>query len=270
MSHHEHELAVEDGYPKRKRNNRSTAKDKETHTGASGNNEEDSGPPKKKTTQPKWEEMSLNSDCSEKHRLKDCRNTSAEKKKELLKDFYANKRKAKTTGKSSAKEDETSKEVKAVSCPATIAPNADRGRYSIKLEGEVEAIMLGDYGADVSVMPISRFEKVWAAVPAVEEKISKEKRKLVCAFKSNGEKDRNLEFSASRSTKLSITIILPDSQIPLGLHGVEFYIVDQHMDEMLLSRPFLNKIEFDLTDHLHRVREHINDKDVREIDTDAL
>lgn len=73
-------------------------------------------------------------------------------------------------------------------------------------------------------------------------------------------------FNSSRSAKLNITIILPGSKLPLRVRGGEFSIIDQTMEEILLGRPFLNAIAFNLTEHLERVHEQINDKHIDEID----
>lgn len=42
------------------------------------------------------------------------------------------------------------------------------------------------------------------------------------------------------------------------------------MDEVLLGRPFLKKIGFNLTDHVECVRDQIDNKDINEIDVEKL
>ena len=82
------------------------------------------------------------------------------------------------------------------------------------------------------------------------------------AFKA----DVHDKFFASNSVVLTATIYTPGSNMPVRVRGIEFYIVDQDMDEILLGRPFLNAIGLNLKYHLIRVHTEINGKHVDEID----
>lgn len=41
---------------------------------------------------------------------------------------------------------------------------------------------------------------------------------------------------------MCITINVPDTHIPVRIRGVEFLVVDQNLDEILLGHPFLRDI----------------------------
>ena len=86
---------------------------------------------------------------------------------------------------------------------------------------------------------------------------------LESAFKT----DCTVQFLASRSVVLSITIFLPVSNIPVRIRGIEFLITDQEMNEVLLGRPFLKAIGFNLHQHLREVREIVHNQDISNIKT---
>ena len=88
---------------------------------------------------------------------------------------------------------------------------------------------------------------------------------LLGAFKSDQTK-----FTSSAKVRLTFKFSLPGSNIPVRVRGVEFIIVNDEMDEILLGRPFLNKIGFDLSEHLRRIHPFIHDKHVDEIDPDKI
>lgn len=92
------------------------------------------------------------------------------------------------------------------------------------------------------------FEKVKDALPSMESQFLKKPLQLVGSFKTD--KDT---FSASAKFKLTMTTYLPSANVPVLVRDVEFVIVDEEMDLMLLGRPFLKAIGFHLKDHLLRV-----------------
>lgn len=65
-----------------------------------------------------------------------------------------------------------------------------------------------------------------------------------------------VQFTASARVKLSIIISLPCG--PLRPRLVEFLVVDQDMDELLLRRPLLRCLGFDLGNHLEKIRTEID------------
>ena len=207
--------------------------------------------PKRKSSE--WSDPCLNPDCKEIHRLKDCKNTSPERKKQLFDELYKNKKSR--TAKKAASQD----------CPM---PNAQEGRYRIALEDTIIETVLGDSGADFSAICSSTFKKVKTAMPTLAVKAFEKPLKLVGAF--HNDKANDPPFTASASVVLTVTIYLPGSNIPVRVRGIEFYIIDQEMDEILLGRPFLNAIGFNLTDHLLRVHSLIHDKHIDDLDLEEL
>lgn len=103
------------------------------------------------------------------------------------------------------------------------------------------------------------------AKPDLNAEPFKEPVELLGAFKTD-----RAQFTSSAKVKLTFTIYLPGSNVPVRVRGVEFIIVDDDMDEILLGRPFLRKIGFDLNEHLRRVHPLIHDKTLDEIDPDKV
>ena len=149
-------------------------------------------------------------------------------------------------------------------------PNAERARYEIRFEDKVDAIVLGDYGSDINAVPVDTAAEVLKAEPGIKVKHLETPHSLSCAFISTGNEGKKLSFSASKSVKLNFVIALPGSNIPLRIRGFEFLIVDQPMVEVILGRPFLDKIGFNLTEHLYEVHDRINDMELDKIDTERL
>jgi len=193
-----------------------------------------------------WTKDCLNPKCNEKHRLKDCKNTPADQKKALFDKFYEEAKKNKAAKALSSYTD------------ASNLPDAEEGRYRIFIEDNVVAVALGDYGADFSAISQDMAAKVLSSDPKVEFKKFDKPMELECAFKT----DSSVKFTASRSVALAITIVLPGSNIPVRIRGIEFIVVDQPMDEVLLGRPFLKAIGFDLNRHLENVRNEVHNKDI--------
>lgn len=202
----------------------------------------------KKKGDGKWDKPCLNPECSEKHRLKDCKITDAIKKKELYnKYFESNKKNLKVLSK------------KADGLIEENTPNPGDGRYRVTLEGEVNAVALGDYGADVSVISEDVFKEICAkGEPEWEHLNEPVVFELACSSKAETE-DR---FKANKKTTLSILIHLPGSNLPVRLRGVEFHVCDSPMKEVLLGRPFLKAIGFDLQAHLESVGSEVHGKDL--------
>lgn len=92
----------------------------------------------------------------------------------------------------------------------------------------------------------------------------------ISPFKSEGSSKDALVFTSRQTANSTITITLPAPNLPLRIFGVTFYVIDQPTDEIILGRPFLPTIGFDLTDFLQRVMDKINNKDLSEIDADSL
>jgi hypothetical protein len=70
----------------------------------------------------------------------------------------------------------------------------------------------------------------------------------------------DIEITSDRMVRMNIVISLPCGQ--LRLRRLKFLVVDQEMDEVLLGRPLLAALGFDLTSHLEKVFDQIDDMDI--------
>ncbi len=208
-----------------------------------------------------WTEKCLNPKCDKIHMLRDCPDTSPELKKEILKKRWEDKKnKAEETKKL-----RTAKSVKVSDNDKPSTVDMDDGRFSIIINDKVRDVALGDYGSDFNAMLISTFDRVLQASPGVVADVFSCPVQLVGAFKTEKE-----TFTASKSVSLNITLILPGSNIRVRIRGVKFHIVDQDMDELLLSRSLLQSMGFNLKEHLERVHHMIDGKHVDELEPDTI
>ena len=125
--------------------------------------------------------------------------------------------------------------------------------------------MLGNSVSDFNAIDASTFNQVKKAKSNLKVESFKEPVELLDAFKN----DRTKITSLAKD-RLTFTIYLPGFNVPVRVRGVEFIIVNDEMDEILLGRPFLNKIGFDLNDHLRRIHPLIHGKHVDQIDPDKV
>ena len=200
-----------------------------------------------------WTDPCLNPDCDGIHPLKDCPNTSVERKKELFDEHYKNK---------GAKK---SKAVRSLYPSGAQTPSPNEGRFQISLEDVVIDTVLGDSGSDFNAISSSTFSKVKKAKPSIKVEKFKQPIELHGAFKTD-----KVKFTASEKAKLAFTLYLLGTNVPVRVHGVQLIIVDDTIDEILLGRPFLKAIGFDLNDHLQRVHELIHEKNIEDINTEKI
>ena len=67
-------------------------------------------------------------------------------------------------------------------------------------------------------------------------------------------------ITASVKASLNVTVGLPCG--PLRLRKVEFLVIDQDMDDVLLGRPLLKYLGFNLETNLETVRHKYNNADI--------
>ena len=185
-----------------------------------------------------WSDPCLNPKCNKLHPVKDCEDTSEEEKKALLKHHY----------------DEKKRKLSRLSCPTQ-----KDGRWSSMIEGLVPCSALGDIGADESAIPRCILNNLSHEGIQVRVEQLAQPIRLSAAVQLPDQ----VSFSASARLKLSITLSLPC--VPLRLRRVEFLVVDQDMDEILLGRPLLRCLGFDLGDHLEKFRDKIDNADVESL-----
>ena len=216
---------------------------------------------KRKRETSEWTEKCLNPNCDKIHMLRDCDNTSPELKKELLKKRWEEKKKK-------SGEFKKQKMAKSIKGPTTMELSKygkDDGRFNIIINDVVRDVALGDYGSDFNAIPHSTLSKILTANPNVTSETLNHPLELVGAFKTDKEK-----FSASKSVILNLTLILPGSDIRVRIRGIKFYVVDQDMDECLLSRSLLQSMGFNLSEHLERVHHVIDGKHVDDLDASTI
>ena len=126
-------------------------------------------------------------------------------------------------------------------------------------------IVLGDSGFDFNAISSSTFEKVKEAKSSIKTETFEKPIELHGTFKTD-----KVKFTASGKAKLTFTLYLPGTNVPVRVHGVYFIIVDDTMDEILLGRPFLEAIDFDLNDHLQRVHKLTHEKNIGDINTENI
>jgi len=194
----------------------------------------------------------LNPRCNGKHYLRDCTKSSEEEKEKYLKEFRDNRAKQGRLSRLSPD-------------PPVLTESRDNvdtlhpGRLNATLADKVPVILNGDYGADHASLSQYHLEKcaqagVFVAVLPLPSPI-----KMGLALQSIGEEGNEVLYTAKRKACVSITINLP--QGPLRLRNVQFLVFDAPMPEVLLSRPLLQSIGFNLDKHLSAVRTLYHDAD---------
>lgn len=117
---------------------------------------------------------------------------------------------------------------------------------------------IGDYGADLSALDVATFKTVTEAEPILSYEKLDNPLKLKEAFNIY----ESATFTVSMFVKLSITLTLPGSLIPVRIRRIEFQVGDLKMDKVLLGRLFLKPIGFYLKVHLEKFLYQVHDKDI--------
>ena len=144
-------------------------------------------------------------------------------------------------------------------------PNADEGRFRVTLNDCTVETALGDSGSDFSAISLETFNQVKKSSPDLHTEKLEEPLTLHGAFKAD-----MASASSSFKVKLMLTISLPGSNIPIRFRNVYFLVVNDDMDEILLGRPFLKSIGFNLVDHLTRFRDSIDGKSLEHVDAAGM
>lgn len=230
-------------------NNQNGSRSKSSNT--YGNNE---GKKRKATELDKeWKFDCLNPQCKEKHKIRDCPITPVEEQKRLLAEFRSSRHKK--------------KRVKAVlqGMPQKAIRSADQdeGRYKVILNDDLDAIALGDYGADVNLITKVEFDTIISKDRNVVTTTCEEPFVFESAFKNS--KTAATKCTCSSTVTIPVTIIVPGCNIPVRIRDVEFFVCEEEMDEIILGRHFLKAIGFDLQEHLLQVGNSINNKSINDL-----
>ena len=186
----------------------------------------------------------LNKACNGKHLLKDCPNTTDALKKELYRGYYSNMNNKPT--------------VSSVKSPHVSA--ATNGKFNGKIEDTVHVVINGDYGADLSGISEShsrQCEQNGLFIATKHLETPTEVQLALC------DPENPQVYISRKKARLSITLDLPIG--PFRLRNVEFHVFKEELPQVILSRPLLQSIGFDLTKHLHLVRNSFHDMDFSHI-----
>ena len=177
--------------------------------------------------------------------MKDCPLSTNEEKDSLLKEFYkARSEKGRLSVLSQTQE----------ACHAL----QGSGRYFAKLADSVDVIVNGDYGADHSALSEQHVKQCANAGVFVKTLTLREPIRMSLALGANAEEDSQVYCS---NTKVRVSVTLNTPEGPLRLRNLEFLVFKEFMPEILIARPVLQAIGFNLDEHLKRVRNQFHDAD---------
>lgn len=190
----------------------------------------------------------LNPKCPEKHYLKDCTNSTEEQKKEFLKTFRENRKLQSRTSRAGVSNADENQELKK-------APR--KGLFAGKLADVVKCTVNGDYGSDHAALCEQHLQELADAGVFVSVLPLPEPVRMGLAMESQE------VFEAKRKARISTTIQTLAG--PLRFRNLEFLVFNEDMPEVLLSRPLLQAIGFNLDKHLADVRDRYHDVDFSHI-----
>ena len=179
------------------------------------------------------------------HLIKDCPHADDEKRRKLIEAFKAKK------------------SVGLVRRFHTDNINISDGRIPTLLMDAVDVTVSGDYGADRAAVCEKHLQALASRnifVPVLPLSTP-----VVLDLAVSSETDA-YKVAAKRKARLSLTLQLPEG--PMRLRNVEFLVLDQDMPDVLLSRPLLHSLGFNLDSHLARVRERYHDADFAHVTHD--
>ena len=188
------------------------------------------------------------SKCKGRHLLKDCPVSTASEKEALLKEYHEQK-----AARSSLS-------MLTFSAPQPTA--LPEGRLRGKLADEIDVVINGDYGADHSAISEEHLAKCATAGIFVPSLTLSPPISMGLAI-SKSETGSEVTVKADRKVRLDTTLDTPAG--PLRLRNVEYLVFKESMPEVLLSRPMLQRMGFDLAEHLAIVRDTFHDVDFSHI-----
>lgn len=71
--------------------------------------------------------------------------------------------------------------------------------------------------------------------------------------------------TAIAAERVQLTLTLQLEAGPLRMRNVQFLVLEEDFDEVLLGRPIMNMLGIDVTEHLNTVRVEFNDMDFSEV-----
>jgi len=180
----------------------------------------------------------LNKACPERHLIKFCQNTTAEKKKELLDQWHKKK--------------EEEKKKSGTINKLTPQENAANS-FSITLEKELTIPVALDNGADVTVMS----EKHLHQLEETNAFISIKRLPEILIFNTASE----IPVHAAKECRLNMQLNTSNGKITIK--NPQVYIIQEDIPEMLFGKPLLNLLGIDIS---HMVNDIAKDNPDMEFD----
>ena len=195
----------------------------------------------------------LNPSCSEKHLVRDCPNTSPELREQLLSEYRKKKKEA---------------SINVLSTPDfTCDSPLPQGRFRRLFEDKVPIVINSDYGADFAAISERHLQRCHAMGVFVQTMQLTNPISATVAFKNDAPDAETKIFSSTKKVRLTVTMETPAGL--LRLRNVEFVVFKEDMSEVLLSRPILQTLGFDLPKHLSVVRDQFHDTDFSNLASDS-
>ena len=179
---------------------------------------------------------------NERHYMKNCTKSTDAVKKKLIKEFRENK----------------------PSAIKQLRNERDDGRIDGLLMDKVSVTVSGDYGADHAALSAKHIKLL--AADDIFVPILTLQTPVVMELAVDG-KDAPLKVVAKQKARVSTTLRTP--QGPMRLKNIEYLVMDNDMSDVLLSRPILQSLGFNLDSHLARIKDKFHDVDMSHISFDA-
>lgn len=183
-----------------------------------------------------WHEKSLNPSCNEVHPIAGCKPISTDLKKKLLEEYHLQKRRKLNGVKTTESGD---------------------ARYKVTINDSVSEIELGDSGSHVSTIPRRVLDAKPEAGTTRQRTHFEQTKQLQSAVKSS----KKVPSTASMQVRVNFLLVSRAGGL-LHLRNFDFWVINEDLDEIILGRPLLYFIRFDLDLHLTKVREEIDNLDV--------
>ena len=198
----------------------------------------------------------LNTKCDGYHLLKHCPKTSLEERRTLLEHW----RESRAAGslKAMAQTPEATKEVR--------SPQASPEVLKGVLADTVDVLVNLDSGAAHSALSVTHLDacnKAQLFIPIQTLEVPIEMRLAV--NKNTGGSDSTC--TVWRKARLSLTMDTPTG--PLRLRNVNFLVMEEPMDEILISRPVLREMGYDPNKYVGAVRDQFQDAELSHVGFDS-
>jgi hypothetical protein len=208
-----------------------------------------------------------NTACQGRHFIKDCDDTPADLKDKLLRAFHSNRRVTRSTSKIASTESASGDAVsqRPLYAKRTAVGSGDPdGRFQAVFAADVPCVvpctatLLADYGSDDNIVPRSLVNELLAAGMFVPVQKLAQPIGLELSVQTPGS-----PLMTTEMVQLSVDIYAKSG--PIRLRNVRWYIMESHMEEVLMGRPLLRWLGMDVESLLNNVREEVDGMDCSNI-----